>query len=149
MYHCRKVDTRQVSSMILSARPIVTPVANIVFYCFVFLDFEKWGRAYVQHVRKQLSLPAVILGWLSGSIEISNCLVFIQILIYFSTRAKFVYVCVCVSMYQISKNITVPLLWFTFLLNTLFSTRVSTFCSRCAAIIFKEFYNFQKFTGLP
>ena len=29
--------------MIHSARPIVTPVANIVFCCFVS-KFEKWGR---------------------------------------------------------------------------------------------------------
>ena len=28
------------SSMIHSARPIVTPVANIVFCCFVFLDLK-------------------------------------------------------------------------------------------------------------
>ena len=28
------------SSMIHSARPIVTPVANIVFYCFVLLDLK-------------------------------------------------------------------------------------------------------------
>ena len=32
--------TRQVSSMIHSARPLVTPVANIVFCCFVFLDMK-------------------------------------------------------------------------------------------------------------
>ena len=31
---------RQVSSMIHSARPIVTPVANIVFCCLVFLDLK-------------------------------------------------------------------------------------------------------------
>ena len=30
--------------MIHSARPTVSPVANIVFCCFVLLDFEKWGR---------------------------------------------------------------------------------------------------------
>ena len=35
-----KYDTRQVSLMIHSARPIVTPVANIVFCCFVFLDLK-------------------------------------------------------------------------------------------------------------
>ena len=33
----------------------------------VLLDFEKWGRTYGQHVRKQLSLPAVTVGWPSGS----------------------------------------------------------------------------------
>ena len=32
--------TRQVSSMIHSARPIVTLVANIVYCCFVFLDLK-------------------------------------------------------------------------------------------------------------
>ena len=34
------VITRQVSSMTHSARPIVTPVANIVFCCFVLLDLK-------------------------------------------------------------------------------------------------------------
>ena len=32
--------TMQVLSMIHSSRPIVTPVANIVFCCFVFLDLK-------------------------------------------------------------------------------------------------------------
>ena len=50
--------------MIHSARPMVTPIANIVFFCFVFLGDE---RTDGQHVRKQ-SLPAVTLGWPSGSI---------------------------------------------------------------------------------
>ena len=36
----KKSYTRQVPSMIHSARPIVTPVANIVFRCFVFLDLK-------------------------------------------------------------------------------------------------------------
>ena len=30
--------------MIYSARPTVSPVANIVFYCFVFARFEMWER---------------------------------------------------------------------------------------------------------
>ena len=48
--------------MIHSARPIVTPVANIVFCCFVLLDLKSGdGRTDGQHVRKQLSLPAVTL----------------------------------------------------------------------------------------
>ena len=34
--------------MIPSARPIDTPVASIVFCCFVFSRFEKWGRTYGQ-----------------------------------------------------------------------------------------------------
>ena len=51
--------------MIHSARPIVSPVANIVFCCFVFLDLK---RTYGQHVRKQLSLPTVTVGWPSGSL---------------------------------------------------------------------------------
>ena len=51
-------DTRQVSSMIHSARPIVTSVANIVFCYFVFLDLKSGdgradGRTDGQHVRKQ------------------------------------------------------------------------------------------------
>ena len=46
--------TRQVSSMIHSARPMVTPVTNIVFCCFVFL-YLKCGDGWTdgQHVRKQ------------------------------------------------------------------------------------------------
>ena len=41
--------TRQVSSMIHSASPIVTPVANIVFRCFVFLDLKSGdGLTYEQ-----------------------------------------------------------------------------------------------------
>ena len=56
--------------MIHSARSIVTPVANIVFCCFVFLDLKSGdGLTYGQHERKQWSLPAVTLGWPSGSIK--------------------------------------------------------------------------------
>ena len=40
--------------MIHSARPIVTPVANIVFALFCFSRFEKWGRTDGQHVRKMI-----------------------------------------------------------------------------------------------
>ena len=40
--------TRQVSSMIHSARPIVSPVADIVFLLFCFSRFEKWGRTDVR-----------------------------------------------------------------------------------------------------
>ena len=36
----KKEKTRQVSSMIHPARPIVTPVANIVFCCFDVLDLK-------------------------------------------------------------------------------------------------------------
>ena len=54
--------------MIHSARLIVTPVANIVFCCFVLLDLKNGdGWTDGQHVRKQRSLPAVTLGWPSGS----------------------------------------------------------------------------------
>ena len=54
--------------MIHSARPIVTPVANIVFCCYVFLDLKSGdGRTDGQHVRKEWSLPAMTLGWPSGS----------------------------------------------------------------------------------
>ena len=41
--------TRQVSSMIHSARPTVSPVANIVFVWYLFC-FEKWGRTYVRTI---------------------------------------------------------------------------------------------------
>ena len=38
------------------------------FLLFCFSKFETWGRTDGQHVRKQWSLPAVTLGWPSGSI---------------------------------------------------------------------------------
>ena len=60
------------SSMIHSAKPIVTPVANVVF-CFVFLDLKS-GDWRTGHVRKQWSLPAVTLGWPSGSTV--NCFLY-------------------------------------------------------------------------
>ena len=57
--------------MIQSDRPIVTPVTNIVFCCFVFPDLKSGdGRTDGKHVRKQWSLPAVTLGWPSGSIKL-------------------------------------------------------------------------------
>ena len=50
----QRMYTRQVSSMIHSARPIVTPVAIIIFCCFVFIDLKRGdGRTYGQYVRKQ------------------------------------------------------------------------------------------------
>ena len=51
-------NTRQVSSMIHSARPTVSPVVNIAYatleICFVLLDFVKWGRTYgwTTHAKK-------------------------------------------------------------------------------------------------
>ena len=39
------------------------------FLLFCFSRFEKWGRTEGEHVRKQLSLPSVTLGWPSGSIH--------------------------------------------------------------------------------
>ena len=76
-----KEITRQVLSMIHSARPKVTPVANIAFCRYVFLDLRSArARAYVQtdgqYVRKQLSIPAVTLGWPSGSISKNTSLHF-------------------------------------------------------------------------
>ena len=56
--------------MIHSARPIVSPVANIVFALFCFVRFWKVGtdgRTYSRHVQKQWSLPAVTVGRPSGS----------------------------------------------------------------------------------
>ena len=45
------------------------------FLLFCFSRFEKWGRTYGQTdnmiVRKQLSLPALTLAWLSGSKTLS------------------------------------------------------------------------------
>ena len=59
--------------MIHSARPIVTPVVNIVFCCFVFLYLKSGdGCTDGQLVQKQLSLPAVTLGWPSGSIMMAR-----------------------------------------------------------------------------
>ena len=61
--------------MIPSARPTASPVATIIFCCFVWLDLKSWdGRTDEQHVRKQWSLPAVIVGRLSGSILQSEIL---------------------------------------------------------------------------
>ena len=76
LFYLQMMNTRQVSSMIHLARPIVTPVANIVFYCFVFLDLKNedgWTcrrtdmQTDVQHVQKQLSIPTVTVGWPGGS----------------------------------------------------------------------------------
>ena len=39
-YYGKHIITRQVSSMIHSTRPTVTPEANIVFCCFVLLDLK-------------------------------------------------------------------------------------------------------------
>ena len=62
--------------MIHSAKPTVSPVANIVFCLFCLLDFKKWGRTdgrtNGRHVQKQWSLPAVTVGRPSGSINIKQ-----------------------------------------------------------------------------
>ena len=62
-------NTRQVSSMIHSARPIVTTVANIVFCCFVFLDLKSGeGRVRTDNMCENNDpYPAVTVGWPSGS----------------------------------------------------------------------------------
>ena len=60
-----KYYTRQVPSMIHSARPTVSPVVNIVFTCYVLLDFEKWGRTDMCENSDPYRLTA---GWPSGSI---------------------------------------------------------------------------------
>ena len=52
--------------MIHSARPTVSPVANIVFFDLFCYIWKVWTDG--QHVRKQLSLPAMNVGWPSGSI---------------------------------------------------------------------------------
>ena len=66
----KTVIARQVSSMIHSSRPTVSPVVNIVFAWNLFC-FEKWGQTYRRtngrHVQKQWSLPAVTVGWPRGS----------------------------------------------------------------------------------
>ena len=56
-------NTRQVSSMIHSARPIVMPVANIVFCCFVFLDLKSGegptdGQTYGRTTCAKTMIPA-------------------------------------------------------------------------------------------
>ena len=66
----KHIITRQVSSMIHSARPIVKPVANNVFCCFIFLDLKSGdGQTDEHYVRKQWAPPAMTLGWPSGSKE--------------------------------------------------------------------------------
>ena len=57
---CTTIKTRQVSSMIHSASSE---------HCFLLLCFSSTDG---QHVQKQLSLPAVTLGWPSGSIEVCH-----------------------------------------------------------------------------
>ena len=63
--------TRQVSSMIHWARHRLLPVLNIVFagnlFCFCQILRNGDERTYGQHMRKQLSLPAVTVGRPSGS----------------------------------------------------------------------------------
>ena len=54
------------SSMIHSARPTLSPVANIVFALFCFARFWKVGTDG-RHVQKQWSLLAVTAGQQSGS----------------------------------------------------------------------------------
>ena len=49
--------------MIHSARPIVTPVTNIVFRCFVLLDFEKWGRTNGRTYERTTCAKTIILSW--------------------------------------------------------------------------------------
>ena len=52
-------ETRQVSSMIHSARPAVSPVANIAFALFCFARFWKVGmdgHSDGRHVQKQWSI---------------------------------------------------------------------------------------------
>ena len=59
-----QIYTRQVSSLIHSARPTVSPVENIVFALFCFARFWKvWWWTDVQWF-----LPVVSVGWPSGSI---------------------------------------------------------------------------------
>ena len=66
--------TRQVSSMIHSAKPTVSLVVNIAlaWNLFRFAKFWKVGTddvcMYGQHVQKQWSLSAVTMGRPSGSI---------------------------------------------------------------------------------
>ena len=46
--------TRQVSSMIHSARPTVSPVAK---HCFVLLGFEKWGLTDIRTTCAKTMIP--------------------------------------------------------------------------------------------
>ena len=66
LYNLEKIETYKtgVSSMIHSAMPTVSPVANIVFAWNLFL-FWKVGTNG-RHLQKQWSLPAVTVGWPSG-----------------------------------------------------------------------------------
>ena len=65
--------TRQVSSMIHSARPIVTSVATSVFCCCVFLDLKSGdGRTdgRTGNMCENNDPNSVTLGWPSGSIRL-------------------------------------------------------------------------------
>ena len=76
-------STRQVSSMIHSARPTVSSVATIVFCCFVFLDLKSGDRrTYGQHVRKQWSLRDCRLAEWMNSEEFSYFVMIIDFLQY-------------------------------------------------------------------
>ena len=54
--------------MIHSTRPIVSPVANIVFTLFYILDFEKWDGRTDDMCENNDPLQAVTVGWPIGSI---------------------------------------------------------------------------------
>ena len=60
--------TRQVSSMIHSARPTVSPVANIVFALFCFARFCKVGTDGRTKCAKTMIPTGRDLGWSCGSI---------------------------------------------------------------------------------
>ena len=45
------------AELIHSARPIVTPVANIVFCCFVFIDMKRFLRTYGRTTWAKTMIP--------------------------------------------------------------------------------------------
>ena len=77
--------TRQVSSVIHSARPTVSPLVNVVFAWNLLWFARFWKvRTDGQHVRKQWSLPAVTVDWSRGSKD-EFCFSFLYILPLFSS----------------------------------------------------------------
>ena len=68
LYKGNLLETRQMSFMIHTALPTVSPVVNIVFAWNLFCFGWKDGRTDGQHERRQWSISAVTVGRPSGSI---------------------------------------------------------------------------------
>ena len=106
--------TRQVSSMIHSARPTVSQVVNIVFVWNLFCFARFWkavtdGQLWKQWrlpVWKQWRLPAVTVGRPSGSITLP-C--FLNLVFYFWDFGSFLFFLVCPSFMVVCMKLFVHL----------------------------------------